>query len=123
MYSYINPLLKKEPSYVLLHVGSNDSPFKSSEIIFNELLLLKQHIEKTVKDVKVIISKPIVRADDAKAQFTLNQLNSKLSTSNLVCMDNSNIKGDIHLGRKGLHLNDRGNGRLALNIMHLSQKL
>ena len=46
MYSYVKPLLKKEPSYVLLHVGTNDAPFLTSEHILNEILLLKLYIEK-----------------------------------------------------------------------------
>ena len=38
-------------------------------------------------------------------------------------MDNNNI-GEAHLGRKGLHLNGKGIGRFALNLIstirHLS---
>ena len=80
------------------------------------------HIEKSVENVKFIISQPIICTDNRKAQMTINNLNSKLSNLNILCMSNSNVKDD-HLGRKGLHLNDRGNGRIALNIMNLIREL
>ena len=121
MYSYVKPLLKKELSHVLLHVGTNDAPFLTSELRLNEILRLKL-IEKSAENVKVIISQPIIRADNAKAQMKINNLNSKLSNLNILCMSNSNVKGG-HLGWEGLHLNDRGNGRIALNIMNLIREL
>ena len=116
MYSYVKPLLKKESPHVLLHVGTNEAPFLTSEHIFNEI------IEKSVENVKVIISQSILPTDNAKAQMTINNLNSKLSNLNILCMSNSNVKGE-HLGRNGLHLKDRGNGRIALNIMNLIREL
>ena len=76
--------------------------------------MLKTFIENSVKGINVILSKPILRIDIPKARITLDQLCRKLENLNIKTLDNSNI-ADIHLGRKGLHLNGRGNGRLALN--------
>ena len=35
----------KEPEFILLHVGTNDTLYKSSEEVLVELLQLKDHIE------------------------------------------------------------------------------
>ena len=122
MYNYMIPLLQKEPEYILLHVGTADAPFKSSEQILTELLQLKTHIETMLPGVIVIISQPIMRTDNMKANLTIQQLARKLDNLKIRILDNSNI-GDVHLGRKGLHLNGRGTGRLALNIMSLIKQL
>ena len=45
----------------------------------------------------------------------INLLDAKIS-------DNSNITND-HLGIKGLHLNGRGTGRLAMNIISFMTQL
>ena len=122
MYSYIDPLLKKCPDFILLHVGSNDAPYKSAEELLTELLRLKTHIENNLPGVMVILSQPIIRTDNPKAGLTLKYLCDNLNRLNVYVLDNSNIS-EIHLGRKGLHLNGRGTGRLALNIISMIKQL
>ena len=46
MYNYITPLLKKEPSIILLHIGTNDATRKSSEVILDDIMKLKVLIEE-----------------------------------------------------------------------------
>ena len=46
MYFYLYPLLKKEPEYLILHVGTNDCVNNTSERVLNNIISLKQHIEK-----------------------------------------------------------------------------
>ena len=122
MHDYVKPLLKKEPDYILMHVGSNDTPFKSADIIFNEILVLRDYIQETLPNVKIIISEPIMRMDNRKANTVINLLVKMLQNSDVSLLVNTNIN-ETHLGRKGLHLNGRGNGRLALNIMFLISQL
>ena len=122
MYDFLIPFLKKEPRYILLHVGTNDAPYKSPDRILNELILLKQYVEKFLPGSTVIISQPIVRYDDPRASLTIVNLLRKMAALNVKIMDNSNIT-DIHLGKKGLNLNGKGNGRLALNIISLIREL
>ena len=55
--------------------------------------------------------------DHGKAALILHYLNEHFSEQNLVVVDNSNIK-EKHIGKKGLHLNPKGKGRLALNFIH-----
>ena len=73
-YSYNDPLLNKELDCILLHVGTNDAPYKSSEFILTELLQLKSYIENVLPEVIVILSQPTMRIDNAKAGLTLKYL-------------------------------------------------
>ena len=116
MYHYLEPLLQKQPDYVILHVSTNDAIMKTSESILTELLQLKTHIESTLPSCVVIISEPIIRMDNAKASFTIKNLIEKLRNLNIKQICNGNINTD-HICKKGLHLNVKGTGRLALNII------
>ena len=122
MYSYLIPLLKRKPRYILLHIGTNDAPFKSSNQITNEILLLKKFINDSHQEIAVIFSLPIMRTDNGTANKILNQHAYELCQLNVHVLDNSNIHKE-HLGKNGLHLNRRGTGRLALNIMSLISRL
>ena len=46
MYDYIKLLLKKAPDNVILHVGTNDTPNSASRPIIDNMLSLKNFIEK-----------------------------------------------------------------------------
>ena len=62
------------------------------------------------------LSNVIQRVDEPKASITINHLNEHLNELNLSIVDNSNINGSC-LTRKGLHLNDKGYGKLAINFL------
>ena len=59
--------------------------------------------------------------DDGKANITIRNINKHLSALQSECINNDNISSQ-HLGRKGLHLNPKGKGRLALNFMKQIRK-
>ena len=122
MHHYITPLLKKEPDHILLHIGSNSAPYETSAKIMDDIMTLKKFIEEKLPRCNVIISQPTILTYDMKAHFTLQQVSNKIERLNLKHMNNSNIT-DVHLGKKGLHLNGRGTGRLALNIISLIKEL
>ena len=63
-----------------------------------------------------IVSKTAIRIDHGKANLTLRNVNKHLETLNLEFTENSNISAQ-HLGRKELHLNSKGKGRLAINFL------
>ena len=44
MFDYLLPLLKKIPTNIILHIGSNDSSYKSSNEIAGEISTLKEFI-------------------------------------------------------------------------------
>ena len=79
--------------------------------------MLKCNILKQLPNCRVIVSKPTVWRDHEKANLTLRNVNKHLETLNLECIDNGNISAQ-HLGRKGLHLNSKGKGSLALNFLN-----
>ena len=116
MYHYLTPLLEKKPTYIILHVSSNDSINKTSESMLDELLQLKHHIEHYLTGCKVIISYPVLRLDNNTANSALYDLRLKLQELDIPCIENDNIKSE-HLGKRGLHLNGRGKGRLAMNFI------
>ena len=45
MYTNIEPLLKKMPSKVIIHVGTSDAVTKLSEVIIDDFMKFKQFIE------------------------------------------------------------------------------
>ena len=73
----LDSLLKKKPSNIIVHVGTNDSVNKTSATILDDLLKLKLCIEQKVL-VCVILSCPINRTDNGKAKLTVFQLVKKI---------------------------------------------
>ena len=122
MYDYLNPLLKKKPTNIIIHIGSNDGPDKSVEEIANELIHLKAFIEKVLPAVDIFWSCPVLRLDNRKANAVLRELNQWLNFFSNNFIDNYNIDGTC-IGKKGLHLNSKGSGRLAMNFISLMKRL
>ena len=114
-------IIAKQPNYLILHVGTNDATTNTSRKIIDNLLMLKCNILKQLPNCRVIVSKPTIRIDHGKANLTLRNVNKHLETLNLECIENGNISAQ-HLGRKGLHLNSKGKGRLALNFLNQIRK-
>ena len=51
MYDYIKSLLKKCPDNITLHIGTNNTVDKPSNVVLGKLLDLKRFIEKTLPEV------------------------------------------------------------------------
>ena len=121
MYSYIKPLLRKKPSHLILHIGTNNTPFQSADEILDAILELKLFISRELPDCNIIISQPITRIDIMRAKLTTRDLVIKLNLLNMPMIDNSNIELE-QLGKRGLHLNNWGSSKLAMNfIAHIRQ--
>ena len=89
--------------------------------IFTEIANLKRYIEDVIPGVNVILSRPVIRADNIKANHTLRRLEESIrSTFTFVCNNNVDVSC---LGKKGLHLNPKGAGRLAMNYISLMRCL
>ena len=117
MFSYLDPLYKKKPSYIILMAGTNDAAYKDAKQIVNDLQQLKQHIESKLPECNVILSCPTMRCDkhNENAQKTVFDLRKKLINLNIPLILNENIT-EQHISKRGLHLNNHGKGRLALNF-------
>ena len=65
----------------------------------------------------MIVSRPTIRTDNGKvAALTLSNFNNLLGQLEVDFIDNVNIK-EVHLSKKGLHLNKKGKNRIELNFL------
>ena len=122
LHYHIIPLLRKRPSTVILHVGTNNSTRDTSAQITDKLINFKEFIMSKSPGIKVIISSLIQRYDDAKAQLTSCKTNTMLKSLDVEFIDNDNITRE-HLGKKGHHMTPYGTGRLAINIIKVLKSL
>ena len=122
MEDNIKPVLKREPDYIILHVGTNNATNSTTRDILDKLLQLKSKIINARKSCKVIISQPTLRSDNGKAALTNPHICNLLEELNIDIVKNRNI-GSKHLGGKGLHFNPHGTARLALNLKAAIRKL
>ena len=117
----ISHLLKKKPTNIILQIGSNDAPNKTADQIFEEINNLKRYIEDKLPSMKIFLSCPVLRVDNSHAHLVLRQLGEKLKAlPNIITNDNLDVTS---LGKRGLHLNPKGSGRLALNYISLMRRL
>ena len=91
MWHNLMPLIRKKPSHLIIHAGTNDAKrFASREILYR-LLNLKNFVSEQVSYCKVIISAPTVRSDDGKVGLTVSQLTNHLRQLKTDIIDNTNI--------------------------------
>ena len=122
MYTRISNIIALKPEYILLHVGTNDCTNKTSDEVLRELECLLEYIRKVLPGSQVIISQPIVRADNIKANQIIKNFNFKLKRLQYKMLDNSNLNVS-HLGKRGLHFSDYGTKKMAINIISLIKRL
>ena len=78
-------------------------------------------ISKQVPSSIIVLSKPIIQHDVQKAKLTVRNVNKYLSALQSERIENDNISSK-HLGQKGIHLNPKSKGRLALNFLKQIRK-
>ena len=105
-------MLRKKPTALVFHVGTNNSSNETSFQIYDKLLNLVHFVKENNLNCHVVLSSPIDRLDDGKVALTIKRLNSLLSEFSLDIIDNSNI-GHSFLGMQRLHLNEHGVGKLT----------
>ena len=88
MYDLLKPLLKKNPENIILHVETNNSVNEASRDISDEILSLKNFIEKLCPTCKVIVSNLIYRSDNGKASRTIKDVNDHLDALKIDVVDN-----------------------------------
>ena len=122
MFRHLDAMIKCNPEYVLLHVGTNSCVNTISDDVLKELKRLKDHIQVVLPKSRIYFSLPTRRTDDNRANTIILNLNTKLKKLGYFILDNSNIR-DYHLGKKGLHLNDYGTKQMASNIISFIRRL
>ena len=117
MHHYLRPLLQKCPDTVILHVGTNNCVNESSRIVLDKILNLKTFIQNSLPQCKVIISNVINRKKKLYGPFLVKNVNNPLNSLKLDIIDNSTI-GKECLGKKDLHLTQRGTSKLTINFIN-----
>ena len=116
---YMQPLISKKRSKVVVHVGTNDADTKgaTADKIIGAHLEVKKEIKTKPPGATVVISTPLKRNDKVGAYQIIETLNKKIRGLGLNIVDNRNINSP-ELGRKGLHLNPRGVGKFSANLIN-----
>ena len=70
------PLMRKNPSALILHVGTNNTVSDSSNVILRKIKSLISYIKINNPECRITISQPIRRTDNGKATLTLNNLSN-----------------------------------------------
>ena len=110
------------PDYIILYIGINDAVSNTSREILDKILKLKTYIQKELLKCQITISTPIKRRYHGKASLAISHLCKKFKDLSISVVGNSNI-GAFYLNSGGLHLNDNGLGRLAINLKLNIRKL
>ena len=101
---FLKPYLKRSPTNIILHVGTNNSINDSSSVILNKLLSLKNFIHTELPESNVILSNIIDGSDNGIARLNMSNFSNHLNSLKIDTIDNSNITSE-HLNDSGLHLN------------------
>ena len=122
LYDYVRPLLKKNPTNLIIHCGTNDASTKTAGQIINELKNLQVFIEEQNPVINVYFSSPTLRVDNLNLNKKLSKVSEYLEQNFKLFVMSKNIDRTC-LGRKGLHLNLKGSGRFASNLITLMKCL
>ena len=95
---------------------TSDGMEKLSEELLTKLMALKNWVLEILPRVNITISCPTIRNDNQKARLTILHLRNKWYDLKINVLINDNIT-QMHLGRKGVRLNNRGSTRLAMNCL------
>ena len=64
MYDLLKPILKRNPDYTILHIGTNDASGNTANELLDKILALKSFVTSNNKNSKVIISTLTILVDD-----------------------------------------------------------
>ena len=122
MKDHINPLLRRNPDEIIIHVGTNSSRSSNTpRECAVELIDLAESVSSE-SSAMITISSLINRSDDEALACKVPDVNKVLKEhclqKNWGFVDHSNILATSHLNRSGLHLNKGGTSRLARNFIN-----
>ena len=124
MTDYCKPSLKRKPTQIIVHVGTNDlsNKAKSELEIATEILSLAKSMRN--KETDVIKSGLVPRLDeyDVKRERVDHILEDLCKEQGFGYIDNSNIDLTRHLNASELHLNKSGDCILADNLFKGSRQ-
>ena len=114
---HLIPYLKKKPDNNMIHSGTNDSSYKSEDLIYKEFLNVKQIIHKHHPNCKnIVVSSLVIRTDKQEANSILKKYNSILKQEEKKVIFHNNITPS-HLNKDDLHVNSDNSSVLAGNLL------
>ena len=116
------PYLKRSPTNIVLHVGTNKLINDLSSVVLNILLSLKKFIHTELPESNVVLCNIIDRSDNGTARLKILNFNQHLDSLKIDTIHNGNISSE-HLNGSGLHLNRHGKGKLAMNLIKKLREL
>ena len=115
-------MLEKKPENIILHLGTNDAPYKSDTDILKDLIELKDFIlEKSPSCKRITLSTPTVRNDRENTKKSNENLTNRLKKQGIPYIAHDNITHK-HLYCDGLHLNSVGFSILTENFLSYIQR-
>ena len=114
-YHYAIPLINKKPDRIVLHMGTNNTPYCTPEKMVYQILGLENFILQKLRTCEIIISTPTLRTDNTTANNQNNLFVNHLKKLNIKLILNNNFEKK-HLNYRGLHLR-------MLGVTKLSKKL
>ena len=91
--------------------------------IIHKVLTLKIFVVIQNKECKVIISALTLCVDSSKNGNAVQKVNEILKELNIPLVKNFNIVKKHLIGNRGLHLNEHGTSKLAMNYIATIRKL
>ena len=98
-----------------MHIGTNAALNNTSIEILDKILKLKTEMQKGITEMQN-------RHNYEKAPLTISPLSKKIRDLSVSVVEDSNIKA-FYLNSGGLHLDDKGLRRLAINLKLKTHKL
>ena len=68
-YHYAIPLINKKPDHIVLHMGTNNTPYCTPEKMVDQILELKNVLLQKLPACEIIISTPMHRSDHRTEQI------------------------------------------------------
>ena len=121
MYDHLKPVLKSNPEFLILYIGTdNTSKYTPNEIV-DKVLALKRFVINQNEKWKVI-SALTIRMDSSKNGNRVQKVNEILKGLSVPLVKNFNTVRK-HLGNRGLYLNEHGTSSLTMNYIAAIRKL
>ena len=117
LHHYLKPLLARKPDHIILHCGTNNLMNRLDSVdAANKIIELGRNVADT--GTRYSISMLVSRRGELESMVrTENNCLAKNMPPEISIIDNSNISNNYHLNSSGLHLNRKGDGAIALNII------
>ena len=114
---YFKPIAKRKPYLCITHAGTNDLKNKDELSIVENIVEVKERIEKISLRTKTVTSTLTNRYDSEELLFKVKNVNNKLKQlhPNEDLIDNDNLD-QSSINRGGLHLSRKGVIHLACNV-------